>query len=127
MPTAYRGWTQPMGGAMSHDAQITAIPLAWDCYLANFDDWDQWVAQMLAAEDGLTLTEAHWQVIRFIRDYYNAHTIPPSTRLLVKSVGQVGQHRAAFTRRHLEALFPQGGCRQAFRIAGLPDHYSSGR
>jgi TusE/DsrC/DsvC family sulfur relay protein len=95
-------------------------------YLAHFADWDRDTALALAAADGLTLSNAHWQVIEFMRQYYVANEIPPNPRLVVKAVGDAISPHVPWSRKQLDALFPGGGCRQACRIAGLPDYYCSG-
>lgn len=95
-------------------------------HLARFDDWDRDVALSLAREDGLTLTACHWKVIEFLRDYYATHEIPPSPRVVVKSIGHELSEHVPCTRKHFEGMFPNGGCKQACRIAGLPDYYCHG-
>jgi tRNA 2-thiouridine synthesizing protein E len=92
-------------------------------HLARFDDWDRDIAQALAEEEGLALTDCHWSVINFLRDYYGTHEIPPSPRVVIKSIGSEISAHVPCTRKHLESLFPGGGCKQACRIAGLPDYY----
>ncbi|NJD34759.1 MAG: TusE/DsrC/DsvC family sulfur relay protein [Betaproteobacteria bacterium] len=39
-------------------------------YLASLDDWSEDVAQCLAERDQLALADEHWQVVRWIREYY---------------------------------------------------------
>jgi dissimilatory sulfite reductase related protein len=95
-------------------------------YLERFDDWDRAVALALAAEDGLTLNESHWKVIEYLRQYFATHEMPPNPRLVVQAVGDKISAHVPWTRKDLEALFPAGGCRQACRIAGLPDYYCHG-
>ncbi len=91
-------------------------------HLSSFMDWDNELAQALAAEDGLRLTDCHWTVINFMRAYYGFHEIPPSPKVIVREIGhQVSRHTPC-TRKSLESLFPAGGCRQACRIAGLPSY-----
>lgn len=92
-------------------------------HLALFDHWDEHVATALARDDGLALTDRHWAVIRFLRDYYATHELPPSPRVIIKSVGARVSPHVTCTRKHLELLFPKGGCKQACRIAGLPTYY----
>ena len=92
-------------------------------HLARFDDWDRDIAEALAEEEGLSLTACHWDVIQFLRDYYAMHEIPPSPRVVIKGIGQAISAHVPCTRKHLESLFPRGGCKQACRIAGLPDYY----
>lgn len=91
--------------------------------LASFHDWDNDLAEALAADDGIELTDCHWTVINFMREYYAFHEIPPSPKVMIRAIGtQVSMHTPC-TRRTLDNLFPEGGCRQACRIAGLPDFY----
>lgn len=94
--------------------------------LKRFEDWDRDIALALAAADGLTLADSHWQVIEFLRQYYATHEIPPNPRVIVKAIGHAISPHAPWTRKHLEALFPAGGCRHACRIAGLPTYYCHG-
>jgi len=92
-------------------------------HLARFADWDNELAEALAAEAGLQLTACHWSVINFLREYYAFHEIPPSPKVIIRAVGhQVSEHTPC-TRKNLEGLFPKGGCKQACRIAGLPEYY----
>lgn len=91
--------------------------------LAVFNDWDNDLAEALASEEGLELTDCHWTVIHYMREYYAFHEIPPSPKVLIRAIGaQVSMHTPC-TRKTLEALFPDGGCRQACRIAGLPEYF----
>lgn len=92
-------------------------------FLADFVAWSDEVAEVLAAEDGVTLTDCHWTVIRFLREYYHQFEVPPSPRVMIKAVGDRIARGGTCTRKNLEGLFPKGGCKQACRIAGLPDHY----
>jgi TusE/DsrC/DsvC family sulfur relay protein len=46
-------------------------------YLANLSDWAVDVANALAVKDGGELEEAHWEVIYFLREYYEEYQIAP--------------------------------------------------
>lgn len=92
-------------------------------HLTHFDDWGRDVAEAMAKDEGLDLGECHWRVIEFLREYYATHEIPPSPRVVVKTIGQEISAHVPCTRKHLESLFPNGGCKQACRIAGLPTYY----
>jgi tRNA 2-thiouridine synthesizing protein E len=92
-------------------------------FLASFDAWNHDVAEAMAAEQGLVLTRRHWAVIEFLRDYYSEFGHPPSPRLIIQAVGGQLTVDAPCTRRTLESLFPGGACKQACRIAGLPEYY----
>lgn len=94
-------------------------------YLARFQDWDRETALALAADEGVALTECHWKALEFLRAYYDTHAIPPSPRVVVKSIGHELSVHVPCTRKHFAAMFPGGG-EQACRIAGLPDYYCHG-
>jgi tRNA 2-thiouridine synthesizing protein E len=92
-------------------------------HLASFGDWDNDLAEALAEAEGLALTDCHWSVIHFLREYYAFHEMPPSPKIIIRSIGHEVSRHAPCTRKNLEALFPEGGCKQACRIAGLPSYY----
>lgn len=88
-------------------------------YLRDAAAWDRRFAERIAAEEGIALTAAHWQVIDFLRDYHARFGHSPPMRVLVKAIAPLlGEPQA--TSRRLYQLFPDGPARQACRIAGLP-------
>lgn len=90
-----------------------------DGYIINLDDWTKELADTLASQDGLTLTEAHWEVINFLRDYYKQYQIAPMIKILVKEIGKVMGPEKGNT-KYLYELYPAGPAKQACRYAGLP-------
>ena len=83
-------------------------------FLWSVDDWSEDLAEALAAETGLeTLSETHWRVLRFLREYYGHNGRAPLNRQLVAGTGM-----PLLT---LEGLFPDGIKRGARRLAGLPN------
>ena len=99
------------------------IELNDEGYLANFDDWDEEFARILAEEDSLTLEHCHWEAIRFMREFYVEYNVNPSPRIVIKTIGEKLTAEKKCTRRVLDELFPRGGCKQVCRIAGLPHYY----
>jgi len=88
-------------------------------YLANIDDWIPEIASFMAAEDDLELSDEHWDIIHFLRDYYDEYEIAPPVRVLTKAVGKkLGKDKG--NSRYLYNLFPYGPGKQACRYAGLP-------
>ncbi len=88
-------------------------------YLKNSGDWHEALAQAIARQEQIELTEAHWQVIHFVRDFYLQFNTSPAIRMLVKAMGQkYGEEKG--NSRYLYRLFPQGPAKQATKIAGLP-------
>lgn len=88
-------------------------------YLTHPQDWSQELAVEIARIEGLILSEAHWQVIHFIRTFYLQYNTSPDVRMLVKVMAQTyGKEKG--NSRYLFYLFPQGPAQQATKIAGLP-------
>ncbi|MDP2368177.1 TusE/DsrC/DsvC family sulfur relay protein [Rhodoferax sp.] len=96
-----------------------AIATDSEGYLKNLGDWSEAFAQAQAASEGLVLTEAHWQVIAFLRAYYEEHRVQAQVRAMIwhftKAWGpELGNNH------HLHVLFPIGGPqKQGNRLAGL--------
>lgn len=88
-------------------------------YLKNSTDWQEVMAPILAKQEGVTLTAAHWEVIRFVRAFYLEFNTSPSMRILVRAMAQkYGEEKG--NSRYLYRLFPHGPATQATKIAGLP-------
>ncbi len=89
-------------------------------FLEDAYAWDEQVAEVIASEDGLSLTENHWEILHFLRDFYKEHEMsPPSNRLFVKAVKEaLGEDRGNSI--YLMQLFPGTPAKTACRIAGLP-------
>ena len=59
-------------------------------------------------EEGLALTPAHWEVIRFLRDYYFEHGVQAQVRVMIKHFTDAwGPERGS--NHHLHDMFPRGG------------------
>ena len=107
---------------LSLEVNGNTVPLNEDGYLANFSDWNTDVANVMADNDGLELSDCHWVAINFLRDFYEQYEVPPSDRLLIKRVGEQIMAYGC-TKKTLHEIFPMGGCRHACRLAGLPESY----
>ena len=88
-------------------------------YLSNLGDWERGVAAAMAEQDDLDLTDDHWEIINFLREYYEEYQIAPAVRVLTKAVGKkLGKDKG--NSKYLYELFPYGPGKQACRYAGLP-------
>lgn len=88
-------------------------------YLSNLNDWEEIVATAMAKEDDLELTDEHWDIINFLREYYEEFQIAPAVRVLTKAVGKrMGKDKG--NSKYLYSLFPYGPGKQACKYAGLP-------
>lgn len=88
-------------------------------YLKSTTDWSEDLALQLAAEEAIELSEAHWEVVHFVRAFYLEFNTSPAVRMLVKAMAQkYGEEKG--NSRYLFRLFPKGPAKQATKIAGLP-------
>jgi TusE/DsrC/DsvC family sulfur relay protein len=81
-------------------------------FLTEYDEWDEDLAAVLANRIGIDLTDAHWKVIRFLRDDYKTQGDTATTRR-VQAVGGVPV-------KEQFALFPKKPAKKMAYIAGLP-------
>ena len=82
-------------------------------FLTDPGQWTEEMAPQIARSAGIgELTPRHWQVIRFMRDQYQAKGTGPTVRVLGKTSG--------VTVRELYQLFPKGPAKVAAKIAGIP-------
>lgn len=88
-------------------------------YLVDPAEWSEAFAKALAAREGLVLNAAHWEVIRFLREYYANHGSQASVRDMIRHFRKIwGADRGSSG--YLHRLFPRGGPqKQGNRLAGL--------
>lgn len=98
--------------------EITQIDTDQHGHLTDRNQWSKQVASVLAATDGITLTDDHWQVIAAVQDIYDLTGDTPPMRLLVKTLQQ--KLSAEINSRFLYRLYPDGPVRLASKHAGLP-------
>ncbi len=88
-------------------------------YLLHFDEWEQGMIDILAAEEGIEVTEAHLEIILFVRAFYQEYNTSPAIRMLVKAMEKEhGPEKG--NSKYLFKLFRKGPAKQATKLAGLP-------
>ncbi|WP_105168446.1 TusE/DsrC/DsvC family sulfur relay protein [Pseudoalteromonas sp. T1lg23B] len=88
-------------------------------YLLDHTQWHKDLAPIIAEQEGITLSDAHWEVINFVRDFYEEYNTSPAIRMLVKAMAKaLGEDKG--NSMYLYKLFPKGPAKQATKIAGLP-------
>ncbi len=94
-------------------------------YLVEPRDWNEAIAEKLARGLGIELGEDHWEVVRFMRRYYEERQIAADARHVIKHLESRYPGRA---RARLFELFPYGYVAQACKIAGMkrPRAWSTG-
>jgi tRNA 2-thiouridine synthesizing protein E len=110
-----------MNITLQRTIDVEGHPVATDSegYLLDRSQWSESFAQALARHEGLTLTPAHWELIHFLREYFQTHGVQAQVRVMVKHFTQ--QWGFARGSNHaLHDLFPVGGPqKQGNRLAGL--------
>jgi dissimilatory sulfite reductase related protein len=83
-----------------------------DGFIQKPEEWNEDVAKALATtEDVQNLTEAHWKIIYYLRDYNKKYGIAPMIRKLCKETG--------FSLKEIYELYPSGPAKGACKVAGL--------
>ena len=105
----------------------TALPVDDEGYLIDPAQWNEQVAEELARQEHIVLTDEHRAVIRFMREYYDQHHIAPDARHVMKHLAKV-KGAGSKGRNDLFVLFPYGYVKQACKIAGMrrPRAWSTG-
>lgn len=122
LPIDLHRWRSPPEPTMApRTIPVGARAVATDPegYLLDRSDWSEDFARALAKEEGLVLTPDHWEVIHYLRDYYDEHGVQAQVRAMIRHFSQRwGAERGSNHALHL--MFPVGGPqKQGNRLAGL--------
>ncbi len=80
--------------------------------------WDRTIAEKIARDEVLEMTSERWEVVNFVREYFEENHSVPEARVLLKALAEkIGKDNA--TRKYLYGLFPYGYGQQACKIAGM--------
>ena len=80
---------------MPIDVNGKSLEVDEEGYLSNLNDWEPAVAEVMAKAEDLELTDDHWEIINFLREYYEEYQIAPAVRVLTKAVGKkLGKEKA---------------------------------
>ncbi len=95
------------------DVNGKQIEVDEDGFLVDPEAWDEAVVAAFAKQEGVEeLTEEHWKVIHYLRNYYKQFGVAPMIRKLCKETG--------FDLKKIYQLFPSGPAVGACKLAGLP-------
>ncbi|MBI4700608.1 MAG: TusE/DsrC/DsvC family sulfur relay protein [Deltaproteobacteria bacterium] len=98
---------------MKAQARLKAHELDNDGFLAQMSGWTRDKAEELARRNDIgPLTNEHWRIIEFVRQYYAEHGEGPAIVKIGKATG--------LPSKRICTLFPCGVARGAYRLAGLP-------
>jgi len=84
-----------------------------DGFIQEPERWNQALAEDLAkTENASPMSQDHWKLVNYLRDYYVKFGIAPPIRMVVKQTG--------FDLKRIYQLFPSGPAKGACKVAGLP-------
>jgi tRNA 2-thiouridine synthesizing protein E len=103
-----------------YEAEGKVIESDANGYLVNATDWTEKVAEAIAAAEGVTLTQEHWDIIHYLRDeYLNQGGNQPNERTILKAMSDKWGRKA--TSQEMYLLFPHMPSKQGAKVAGLPE------
>lgn len=111
---------------MSYEVNGKTLETTENGFLVSQEDWDKDVAEAIAAAEGVTLTQDHWDVIDYLREAFFEHNgEQPNNRAILKAMQEKWGDRKV-DNKTLFDLFPGNPSKQAGMIAGLPESMRKG-
>jgi TusE/DsrC/DsvC family sulfur relay protein len=107
---------------MGHVVNGTELETDEQGYLLEPDYSDDAV-RVIAAAEGITLTDDHWKVVSYLRDQYREHGHTPNFRNMLKGMAEI---IPGCDSKALYDLFPLGPAKQGAKVAGLPQPLGKG-
>ncbi|HET9821414.1 MAG TPA: TusE/DsrC/DsvC family sulfur relay protein [Burkholderiaceae bacterium] len=87
-------------------------------------DFGEEVVRVIAAAEGITLTEDHWKVVEYLREEYRENGHTPNFRNMLKGLSE--EVLPGCDSKALYELFPVGPAKQGAKVAGLPQPLGKG-
>ena len=104
---------------MAYECDGATIESDEEGYITDISLWSQELAIQIATEEDIEMGDDHWEVVNFLRNYYEEYQIAPAVRVLTKAIKKsLGADKG--NSKYLYELFPYGPAKQACKIAGLP-------
>ena len=100
--------------------QVQGRALATDeeGFLLDPSEWNMEVAQQIADDLGVEMTDAHWELVMYIRRHFEDQFAVPELRTVLKYLKETHGPEQA-TRKYVYRLFPYGYGQQPCKIAGM--------
>lgn len=91
-------------------------------YLCNLGDWSEDFTETVAKNDGVDLYNDHWELILYVRDYYEENQVGPTMHKVVRELGKKNTHfrNQKEYEKHIYSLFPRDPMHEICKLAGLP-------
>lgn len=104
---------------MALEVNGKSIPTTDEGYLEDANDWTEEVGQAIADADDFTMTDRHWDVVRYLRDeHVNNNGAEPNERTILKAMSKVWGEKVSS--KVMYEMFPAMPSKQGRKFAGLP-------
>ena len=104
---------------MAYEVNGTVFEADEEGYITDISAWSTELAELIAKEENIEMNSDAWEVVNFLRNYYEEYQIAPAVRVLTKAIKKkLGADKG--NSKYLYELFPYGPAKQACKIAGLP-------
>jgi len=104
---------------MAYEVNGTVYEADEEGYLTDIGAWNEELAVLIAKDENIEMGDDAWEVVNFLRNYYEEYQIAPAVRVLTKAIKKrLGAEKG--NSKYLYELFPYGPAKQACKIAGLP-------
>jgi len=111
---------------MAIEIEGKIIPTTASGFLENIEDWSEAIAKQIAEQEGINMSDRHWDLINYLRDeFLNNAGNQPNTRNIVKALSKKWQDKSV-NAKSLYDLFPGDPSKQAGKIGGLPESRRKG-
>jgi len=104
---------------MAYELNGTVFEADEEGYITDISIWSPELAELIAEDENIEMSDDAWEVVNFLRSYYEEYQIAPAVRVLTKAIKKkLGPDKG--NSKYLYELFPYGPAKQACKIAGLP-------
>ena len=104
---------------MAYEYNGTTVEADEEGYIVDISLWNPDLALLIAEGENVEMSNDAWEVVNFLRNYYEEYQIAPAVRVLTKAIKKsLGPDKG--NSKYLYELFPYGPAKQACKIAGLP-------
>jgi len=104
---------------MAYEVNGTTVEADEEGYIVDISVWSPELAALIAESENIEMGDDAWEVVNFLRSYYEEYQIAPAVRVLTKAIKKsLGPDKG--NSKYLYELFPYGPAKQACKIAGLP-------
>jgi len=111
---------------MAIEIEGKVIPTTASGFLENIEDWSEAIAKQIAEQEGINMSDRHWDLINYLRDeFLNNAGNQPNTRNIVKALSKKWEDKSV-NAKSLYDLFPGDPSKQAGKIGGLPESRRKG-